>query len=58
MFKLETLIRVKRCKVVEVNLVTGFFRVFEIDRVDLEQRKIPLAIPRRTDQALNSVTSA
>jgi hypothetical protein len=45
-FHLEPLVRIQRRQIVEMILVTDLFRIFEIDRVDLQQGEVPLAILR------------
>ena len=45
-------------QVVEVNLVAGRLRLLEVDRVDLEQGEVALALLGRTDLALHRVTGA
>ncbi len=41
-----------------MDLVADFLRVFEIDRIDLEQGEIALALFRAADQALDRVAGA
>ena len=47
----EALVRKQRRQIVEIDLVLGLFRIFEIERVDLQQRKIALALFRAADVA-------
>ncbi len=54
----EALIRKQRRQVVEIDLVLGFFRVFEIERVDLQQREIAFAFFRAADVAFDGVAGA
>jgi len=54
-FHPEAFVRVKRSEVVKMNLVPGFFGVFEIDRVDLEKGKIALAFFRTADLTFDGV---
>src|SRR5215471_13392379 len=54
-FHLEPLIGVERCQVVEIDLVTGLLRIFEIDRIDLEQGEIALSFFRRANMSLDGV---
>ncbi len=55
---LEPLIRIERRQVVEVDLVLGLFRVFEIEGVDLEQREVALALFGGADMAFDRVAGA
>ena len=55
---LQPLVGIERRQVVEVDLVARLVRVFEIDRVDLEQREIALAFFRRADMAFDGVAGA
>ncbi len=57
-FHLEPLVRIERRQIVEMDLVAHFLRVFEIDRVDLEQGEIALAVLGRADLALDRVAGA
>src|SRR5262252_1858576 len=57
-FHLEPLIGVERCQVVEIDLVTGLLRIFEIDRIDLEQGEIALSFFRRANMSLDGVAGA
>ena len=54
----EPLIRKQRRQIVEIDLVLGFFRIFKIQRVDLQQRKIAFAFFRAADVALDGVAGA
>ena len=51
-FELDFLFGVERRQIVEIDAVPQPVRLFEIDAVDLDQREIALAIPRRADLAL------
>ncbi len=53
----QTLIRIERRQVVEVDLVTDVFRVFEIDRLNLEQGEIPFAFARAADRTFDRIPS-
>ncbi len=55
---LQPLIGIERRQVVEVDLVARLLGVFEVDRVDLEQREVALAFLRRADLALDGVAGA
>ena len=57
-FHLQPLIRVERRQVVEMNLVTRLFRIFEIDRVNLGEGEIALPFFRLPDQALDRIAGA
>ena len=54
----QPLVGIKRRQIVEMNLVADFFRVLEIDRIDLEQREIPLAFLGTADQAFHRIARA
>ncbi|GCC49017.1 hypothetical protein chiPu_0033059, partial [Chiloscyllium punctatum] len=54
----ETLIGKQRREVVEIDLVLRLFRVFEIERVDLQQREIAFAFLRAADVAFDRVAGA
>src|SRR6218665_3191986 len=54
----EALFGVKRREIVEVDLVANRLGIFEIDRIDLEQREITLAILGRPDLAFDRVAGA
>ena len=56
--ELQPLVGIKRRQVVEIDLVADLFRVLEIDRVDLEQREIALALLGAADHALDGVAGA
>ena len=56
--ELEPAIGIERRQVVEIDLVTDLFRVLEIDRVDLEQGEIALALFRAADQPLDGIAGA
>ena len=57
-FEPEALIGKQRRQIVEIDLVLGFFRVLEIQRVDLQQREIAFAFFRTADVALDGVAGA
>ena len=57
-FEAEALIRKQRRQIVEIDLVLGLFRIFEIERVDLEQREIAFAFFRAADVAFDGVAGA
>ena len=54
----QPLVGIERRQVVEIDLVARLLRVFEIDRVDLEQREVALAFFRRADMAFDGVAGA
>src|SRR6476620_5129781 len=54
----KALVRKQRREVVEIDLVLGLFRIFEIERVDLEQREIAFAFFRAADVAFDGVAGA
>ena len=54
-FHFQTLVRIERRQIVKMNLVPLVFRVFKIDGVDLDQRKVALAILGTADLALNRI---
>ena len=53
--QLDPLLRIQRRQVVEQNLVARFFGRLEVDRFDLHQREILLALVRRTHLAADGV---
>ncbi len=55
---LQPLVGIERRQVVEVDLVAGLLGVLEIDGVDLEQRKVALALFRAADLAVEGVAGA
>ena len=57
-FHFKPLIRIERRQVIEMHLVAGFFGIFEIDQIDLDQGKIPFAFLRAADLTLNRVAGA
>jgi hypothetical protein len=57
-FHLQPLVRIERRQVVEVDLMAGFFRVLEIERVDLEQSEVTLALLGAADVAVDGVARA
>jgi len=57
-FHLQPLFGIERRQVVEVDLVARLLRVFEVDRVDLEQREITFTFLRRADVAFDRVAGA
>ena len=54
-FQLQALLRIQRRQVVEQDLVARFFRRFEVDRFNLDQREIFFAFVRRTHLAADGV---
>ena len=54
----ELLLRVERRQVVEQDLVTGRLGRLEVDRLDLQQREVALALLRRADLAADRVARA
>ena len=52
---LHPLLRIQRSQVVEQNLVPSLFRRLEVDRLDLHQRKILLALMRRPHIAADRI---
>ena len=57
-FHLQPLVRIERRQIVEIDLVAGLFGVFEIERIDLEQREVALAFLRAADVAVDGVAGA
>ena len=57
-FQPEPLIRKQRRQIVEVDLVLGFLRVLEIERIDLEQRKIAFALLGAANVTLDGIAGA
>jgi ABC-type uncharacterized transport system substrate-binding protein len=53
-----TIVGKQRRLIVEIDLVLGFFRVFKIQRVDLEQRKIAFTLFRAAYMALDGIAGA
>ncbi len=53
--RLQALLRVERRQVLEEQLVARLVRRFEVDRLDLDQREVPLAFLRRPDLARDRV---
>src|SRR5579863_381417 len=53
--QLDPLLRIERGEVVEKDLVTRLFGRLEVDRLDLDQRKIFFTFVRRTDLAADGV---
>ena len=56
--ELQPLIGIKRRQIVERNLVPDLFGILEIDRVDLQQGEIALALLGAADDALDRVAGA
>jgi hypothetical protein len=52
---LEALVRIERRQIVEVDLVTDLFGIVEIDRVDLQQRKVAFAFLRAPDRPFDGI---
>ena len=57
-FELQPLVGIERRQVVEEDLVARFLRRLEVDRVDFDQREVPLAFLRRPDLAGDGVAGA
>ena len=57
-FHLQPLVGIERRQIVEVDLVARLLGVFEVQRIDLEQRKIPLALLWAADVAVDRVAGA
>ena len=57
-FHLQPLVRIERRQVVEIDLVTGLFRIFEIERIDFEQCEVALAFLRAANVAVDGVAGA
>ncbi len=57
-FHLQPLVRIERRQIVEIDLVTGLFGVFEIERVDFEQSEIALAFFWAADMAVDRIAGA
>ncbi len=56
--ELQPLVGIERRQIVEMDLVADLLRVLEIDRIDLEQREIALALFGAADQTLDRVAGA
>ena len=54
-FELQPLLRIQRRQVFEEQLVARLIRRLEVDRLDLDQREVPLAFLRRADLARDRV---
>jgi len=54
----HSLLRVEGRQIVEVDLVADVVRVLEIDLIDLGQREVSLAFPRRANATVDRVASA
>src|SRR5215472_2759099 len=54
-FELDLLFGIERGQVVEIDALTQAVGLVEIDRVDLQQREITLAVARRSDLALDRI---
>ena len=52
---LQPLGRIERRQIVEMDLVPDLFGIVEIDRIDLEQREIALALFRAADRPLDGI---
>ena len=57
-FHLQPLVGIERRQVVEIDLVARLLGVLEIERVDLEQGEIALALLRAADMAVDGVAGA
>ena len=57
-FHLQPLVRIERRQIVEIHLVTGLFGVFEIQRIDLEQREVALAFLGAANVAVDGIAGA
>ncbi len=57
-FHVQTLFRIQRRQVVEQDLGLDRFRVFEIDRVDLEQGEVTLTLARAAHGTVDSIARA
>ena len=55
---LETLFRIERGKVVEVDLLVGLLRLLEVDAAHIGQREVALAVLRGDDRAFDRITGA
>ncbi len=56
--ELQPLVGIERRQIVKMNLVARFFRVFEIDQIDLEQREIALAFLWTADDAFDRIAGS
>src|SRR5262249_40160920 len=56
--EMQSLQRIERVEVVEEDLLARLLRRLEVDRLDLQQREVPLGVLRRPDLAGNSVAGA
>ncbi len=54
-FHPQPLIGIERRQIIKVRLVLDLFRVFEIDRIDLEQRENNARLPLVADRSLNRI---
>ena len=54
-FEHEPFLRIERRQVLEEQLLAGLVRSLEVDRLDLDEGKVPLALFRRTDLARHGV---
>ena len=54
----ETLVWIEWCEIIKVNFVPNFFRVFEINKIHLQQRKVALAFLRTSNKSLDGVTGS
>ena len=53
--ELQALVGIERRQIVEMNLVPGLFRIFEVDRIALEQGEVPFPFLRTADDALDRI---
>ncbi len=57
-FHLQPFVGIERRQIVEIDLVARLFRVLEIERVDLEQRKVAFAFLRAADMTVDGIARA
>ena len=57
-FHLQPLVGIERRQIVEVDLVAGFLRVLEVERIDLEQGEVAFAFFGAADMAVDGVAGA
>ena len=57
-FEFQPLVRIERRQIVEMDLVADLLGILEIDRIDLEEREIPLAFLRPPDRPVDGVARA
>ena len=56
--ELEALVRIKGSQIVKMNFMPDFFRILEIDRIDLKQREIALPFLGTANQPFHRIAGA